>query len=137
MAHRLLSGLPLLSHVFDRIARPTLAAGTLHRPEKGNLMNNSLTPPIPSQRHFKPKAFVGLALLGLLTAATGVVATRAGVATSAVPGLASAGQTSHAFTHVTKQVSPAVVFIKAEKRSPVNHLLRGESLPSPFDEEWL
>jgi len=81
---------------------------------------------------------LGLALLGLVTAATGAVAVKADLGKDATAGILSLKETGKAFAHVTKEVSPAVVYIKVEKRAPANsHAVQGQDWPQPFNDHWL
>ena len=84
------------------------------------------------------KLFLGLALLGLFCAATGVTAVQVDRLAEEQPPLATLEDTGTAFAQVAKHVAPAVVYIQAEKQL-VNNVQnwRGRQLPHPFQDEWL
>ena len=80
-------------------------------------------------------ALFGMALLAIVVAATGAVAVKTEPGKDAEVSLEDLHATGKAFSHVTKQVSPAVVHIKVKKNTPASVLRRqGKNPAMPFDE---
>ena len=98
-------------------------------------MNNQITTKAPEKNKKFSSLFFGLALLGLVCVATGAVAVRPDADQNPPANLADLQETSRTFTQVTKQVAPAVVFVKVEKQAPVGHMLRGDGQANPFDDD--
>ena len=79
-----------------------------------------------------------LALLGLVVVATGAAAVKADLSNDATANMSRLQETSQTFAQVTKTVSPAVVYIKVEKKSSLPTQVLGEKHGRhPFQEEWL
>ncbi len=81
--------------------------------------------------------FLGLALLSVAAATTGAMAVHTETDPGAAAGIAELQQTGKAFSLVTKEVAPAVVFIKAEKDVTVGGQAMYGSGQLPLDEETL
>ncbi len=88
-------------------------------------MNNSRKTTATLQRFRMARPFYGLALLSLVVAATGAMAVKNGQdknrltesENNPTPHIKNLQETGRAFTYVTKNVAPAVVHIKVEKRA--------------------
>ena len=99
-------------------------------------MNHCLHSSTTKRKRAPSRLLLGLALLGLIGVATGAVAVSTDLDKDASAGILNLQETSKAFAHVTKEVSPAVVYIKVEKQSPgMTQAMRGNGRAMP--EDWL
>jgi serine protease Do len=81
---------------------------------------------------------LSLALFGLLCVAAGAVTVKADPDPAKTPGIAHLQETGKAFATVTKQVTPAVVAIKVEKRMPAFRPMQGgDDLRQQLPEDWM
>jgi len=99
-------------------------------------MNHCIHSSTTKRKRGPSRLLLGLALLGLVGVATGAVAVSTDREKDASAGILNLQETSKAFAHVTKKVSPAVVYIQVEKQVPgMTSALRGNERAMP--EEWL
>lgn len=99
-------------------------------------MNHCLHSSRIKKKRAPSRLLLGLALLGLIGVATGAVAVSTDRDQDAAAGILNLQETSKAFAHVTKEVAPAVVYIKVEKQAPaMTRTMRGNERAMP--EEWL
>jgi serine protease Do len=107
--------------------------------KKGERTMNA-TPDLSNQvrKHVSRNLMLGVALLGLACVAVGTVSVKAVPKEDAAPGIAHLQETAKAFASVTKQVTPAVLAIKVEKKVPAGHpLMGGNDLRQQIPDDWL
>jgi serine protease Do len=93
---------------------------------------------VSATRQPMSKLYLSLTAMALFGTALGAVATQGDLVQKPTPEIQTLKQTGKAFTQVTKHVSPAVVFIKAEKlASGPNRVLGNKNQQNPHQDEWM